>query len=149
MYQKPGYSEPDEQRKSPWVPGLVEVKFRSANDSGLVNFDFSKPLERRQRHERWSPELSHILTRSNLLMWRPSFPVRYPFSKESEEEARKFYSTSGRDRLITFRFPDDADVSKIAKELQSLPEVTRANPVAKWLLPRQSKSLYWEQTIWT
>lgn len=130
MSQKYGDSEPDE-RKNPWVPGLVEVKFRSANDSGLLNFDFSKPLERTQRHDRWSPELSQILTRSRLLTWRPSFPLRYSWSREPEEQARKFYSTSGRDRLVTFRFPDDADVSKIAKELQSLPEVTRANPVAK------------------
>lgn len=131
MYQKPGYSEPDEQRKSSWVPGLVEVKFRSSHDSGLVNFDFSKPLERQQRQKHWSPELSQILTKSKLLMWRPSFPLRYPWSTESEAEARKFYAASGRDRLITFRFPDNADVSKIAKQLQSLPEVTRANPVAK------------------
>jgi subtilisin family serine protease len=130
MSQKYRDSEPDE-RKNPWVPGLVEVKFRSANDSGLVDFDFSKSLERVQRQKHWSPELSQLLTRSKLLAWRPSFPLRYSWSRESEEEARKFYSTSGRDRLITFRFPEDADVSKIARELQSLPEVTRANPVAK------------------
>ncbi|MEN3328490.1 MAG: serine protease [Acidobacteriota bacterium] len=131
MYQKSKHCESDEARKNPWVPGLVEVKFRSANDSGLHTLDFSKPLERTKRHDRWSPELSHILTRSKLLTWRPSFPLRYSWSKETEEEARKFYSTSGRDRLITFRFPDNADTLKIAKELQSLPEVTRANPVAK------------------
>ncbi|HJT29707.1 MAG TPA: S8/S53 family peptidase [Pyrinomonadaceae bacterium] len=130
MSQKYSDPEPDE-RINPWVPGLVEVKFRSANDSGLVDFDFSRPLERTQRHDRWSPELSQILTRSRLVSWRPSFPLRYSWSREPEEQARKFYSTSGRDRLVTFRFPDDADVSKIAKELRSLPEVTRANPVAK------------------
>lgn len=131
MYPKCKDSEVDERRKNAWVPGLVEVKFRSANDSGLAHFDFSKPLERTQPHDRWSPGLSQIITRSKLLTWRPSFPLRYSWSKESEEESRKYYSTSGRDRLITFRFPDDADVSKIAKELRSLPEVTHANPVAK------------------
>ena len=124
-------SEADKARKTAWVPGLVEVKFRSADDSGLANFDFSRPLERVQRHPRWSPELSQILTRRRLQVWRPSFPLQYSWSRESVEEARKFYSASGRDRLITFRFPDDADVSKIAKELRALPEVTRANPVAK------------------
>src|ERR1700750_1171835 len=108
MYQKPKHCESDEARKNPWVPGLVEVKFRSANDSGLHTLDFSKPLERTQRHERWSPELLQIPTRRKLLTWRPSFPLRYSWSHESEEEARKFYATSGRDRLITFRFPDSA-----------------------------------------
>ena len=131
MHQECKDSEVDERTESPWVPGLVEVKFRSANDSGLDHFDFSRPLERTQRHDRWSPALSQLLSRRKLLVWRPSFPLRYSWSKESEEEARKFYSTSGRDRLITFRFPDDADVSKIAKELRSLPEVAQATPVAK------------------
>jgi subtilisin family serine protease len=131
MYKQSKDSESDERRRNAWVPGLVEVKFRSANDSGLVEFDFSRPLERTQRQDQWSHDLLQVLTRNNLLMWRPSFPLRYPWSKESEEESRKFYSASGRDRLITFRFPDDADVSKIAKELQHLPQVIRANPVAK------------------
>lgn len=141
MYQEYKDSEADEQRKSPWVPGLVEVKFRSADDSGLRHFDFSKPLERTQCPERWSPELSQILTRSKLLTWRPSFPLRYSWSRESEEESRQFYSASGRDTLITLRFPDDADVSKIAKELRSLPEVARANPVAKVAPPAIQEEL--------
>jgi subtilisin family serine protease len=116
---------------SSWVPGLVEVKFRSANDSGLIDFDFSEPLDRATRPKYWSTGLTDVLIRFGMRTWRPSFPLRYSWSKESEEEARAFYSKSGRDRLITLRFPDDADVSRIAKDLQKLPEVTRANPVAK------------------
>lgn len=123
--------EPDERGKSPWVPGLVEVKFRSAADSGLADFDFSKPLERISHEKNWSPELSRRLARNKLVSWRPSFPLRYSWSRESVEESRKFFSASGRDKLVTFRFPDDADVLTIAKELQELPEVERANAVAK------------------
>src|SRR5215213_10581744 len=125
------YSEPDERGKSPWVPGLVEVKFRSSADSGLVDFDFSKPLERTSHPKHWSPKLSRRLTRNKLLTWRPSFPLRYSWSRESVEESRKFFSASGRNKLVTFRFSDDADVLTIARELQALPEVERANPVAK------------------
>src|SRR5215212_2513289 len=124
-------SEPDERGKSPWVPGLVEVKFRSSADSGLADFDFTQPLERTSHQKDWSPELSRRLTRNKLASWRPSFPLQYSWTRESVEESRKFFSTSGRDKLVTFRFPDDADVLTIAKELQELPEVERANAVAK------------------
>jgi len=123
--------EPDEPAKSPWVPGLVEVKFRSAADSGLVGFDFSESLHRTKPEKQWPSELSSILAKNQLVSWRPSFPLQHSWSRESIEEARKFYSTSGRDKLVTLRFSDDADVSKIAKELQALPQVERANPVAK------------------
>jgi subtilisin family serine protease len=125
------YPEPDGRGKSPWVPGLVEVKFRSSNDSGLAGFDFSKPLDRTSHQKNWSTELSRRLTRNKLVSWRPSFPLRYSWSREPIEESRKFFSASGRDKLVTFRFPDDADVLTIAKELQELPEVERANAVAK------------------
>lgn len=137
MYQKPRESETYQERKNPWVPGLVEVRFRSSEDSGLAHFDFSESLERTHCQEHWSSDLVNNLRRNELVLWRPSFPLRYSWSRESEEEARKFYSTSGRDKLITFRFPDEADVSKIAKELQQLPEVERANPVAKIAPPAQ------------
>ena len=117
--------------KDPWTPGLVEVQFREAKDSGLLDHDFSKGLDTKKRSKNWSPAFSKVVSENRLIAWRPTFPLKYSWSKETDDEARKFFSASGRDRLITLRFPDDADVSKIAKQLQALPFVTRANPVAK------------------
>ncbi|HEY0366112.1 MAG TPA: S8/S53 family peptidase [Pyrinomonadaceae bacterium] len=131
MYKETRQPLEDDRRKSSWVRGLVEVKFRKSADSGLADFDFSKPLERTSHQKNWSPELSRRLTRNKLVSWRPSFPLRYSWSRESVEESRKFFFASGRDKLVTFRFPDDADVLRIARELQELPEVERANAVAK------------------
>src|SRR5829696_8662080 len=100
-----------EDSRSPFVPGLVEVEFASAADSGLSDHDFSKPTQRDKPAHCWSKELSQIVKRDRILTWEPSFPLTYPWSRESREEALKFFKASGRDRFVTFRFKGDPDVS--------------------------------------
>ena len=124
------HREGSDYPKNPFMAGLVEVQFRSASDSGLLNHLFKTP-EMKKPSKDWSSSFVKVLFENRMESWRPSFPLKYSWSKKTDEEARKFYSASGRDRLVTLRFPNNADVSTIAKRLQELPFVARANPVAR------------------
>jgi subtilisin family serine protease len=118
-----------------WVPGLVEVEFRSSSDSNLGDEDLLRSGERIALSKQWSPQLSNFLVQNQVSTWKPSFPVLHSWSKVSREQALTSYRALGRDRFVTFRFPDDADVSAIAKQLQSMPQIVRANPVARLAPP--------------
>lgn len=114
----------------PWVPGLVEVKFASSEDSGVLVPDLDDVDERRKPARQWPAELTKVINTNRLLGWKPSFPLTYPWSKQTKDQAEKFYRDSGRDKYVTFRFSDNADVSKIAADLAKLPKIERAKPVA-------------------
>ena len=118
-----------------YVPGLVEVEFRSSSDFVLRDEDLLPSHERTELSKHWSMELLKFLTHNRLSAWHPSFQVVYPWSRESHEEALRSFRALGRDRFVTFRFPDNADVSAIAKELRSFPGIVRANPVAELAPP--------------
>src|SRR5215213_9384885 len=121
-------------RTSPqWVPGVVEVELR--DPFGLTDEEVLDQRERTELPERWPGELSHRLRQRHIVSWEPSFPVLYPWSRESREQALRSYKDLGRDKFVTFRFPDNADVSAIAKELEKRPEVVSAEPVAELAPP--------------
>jgi len=115
------------------VPGLVEVEL--SESSRLTDEEVLDQRENRELPKRWSWELSDRLRKYHIVSWEPSFPVIHPWSRESREQAVKTYKALGRDRFLTLRFPDDADVSAIARELESLPEVVSAEPVAELAPP--------------
>jgi subtilisin family serine protease len=119
-----------------WVPGVIEVEFKDATRSGVLTWDFSQSKEQREYSEAWPASLKELLISNNLLKWKPSFPLRYPWSHEdSEESARKFYAASGRDRFVTFYFPNRANVLNIARELTELPDLAHAVPVPQLAPP--------------
>src|SRR4030095_3245483 len=89
---------------------LIEVEFAKSAVSGVESWDFDREDERKGFAEGWRPELKEILANHKLLRWKPSFPLQYPWSKESNEEARVSYFKAGRDRYVTFSFPLDEDV---------------------------------------
>ena len=121
-------------RTSPqWVPGLVEVELDAS--FGLTDEEVLDQREKTELPKQWPTELSGRLRKNHIVSWEPSFPVLYPWSRESREQALKSYKDLGRQNFVTLRFSDDADVSAIAKELESLPEVVSAEPVAELAPP--------------
>lgn len=129
---------------SPWVPGLVEIEFKRESDSGNSVPDFENPSERRKPLDPWPPELKKALGDNRLIGWKPSFPLTHPWSKEndeSESKSRDFYRKTGRDRFVTLRFPNNADVASIAAQLRKVPAIARAKPVAKVAPPQISEPL--------
>ncbi len=123
----------------PWMPGLVEVQFQKASDSGVFDGNFEDATERRKPSDKWQSELLKVLLDNQMSTWKPSFALTYPWSKRSEEhlrEARAFYEKSGRGRFVTFRFSGKEDVTEIAAELRKVPGIAQAKPVAR-LVPTQ------------
>jgi hypothetical protein len=118
-----------------WEPGVVEVEFHESLHSGFTDDELLHQRERIDLPNRWPEELIHRLQRNRIVAWQPSFPVVYPWSRESGEEALRSFKALGRDKFVTLRFPDDADVSAIAKELALVPGIVDASPVARLAPP--------------
>ena len=118
-----------------WVPGVVEVEFRSSSDFRLTDQELLQQDDRNELPKQASKELAERLMRNKIVAWQPSFAVVYPWTRESKEDALKSFRALGRDKFVTFRFSDDADVSAVAKELESLPEIVHASPVAELAPP--------------
>lgn len=110
-----------------FVRGLIEAQFEKGAPSGVETWNFNKETERQEFAEAWTPALKGILGNHGLLSWRPSFPLRYPWSQEeSDEEALASYIKAGRDKFVTYSFPVEEDVLGIAKQLEELPELRQA-----------------------
>lgn len=121
-------------RTSPqWVPGVVEVELR--DPFGLTDEEVLDQREKTELPKQWPGEFSDRLRQGHIVSWEPSFPVLYPWSRESREQALRSFKALGRDKFVTFHFPDNADVSAIAKELGARPEVVSAEPVAELAPP--------------
>lgn len=114
-----------------WVPGLVEVEFEGGSDSGVIDKDFVDPSERRKPYARWSSKLVDVLNENQLIAWKPSFPLTYPWSNQKGDAALDFFRNSGRANFVTFRFSKTADVSGIARKLEETPDIRFARPVAR------------------
>jgi subtilisin family serine protease len=106
--------------------GLIEVEFVKTAQSGVESWDFEREQDRQEFADVWPPQLKEKLAKHNLLSWRPSFPLRYPWTHGSDEQVRASYIKAGRDKFVTFQFPLDADLLSIAKELKELPELKQA-----------------------
>lgn len=113
-----------------WVPGMIEVVFRKASQSG-VETDFFERRERKEFSKAWPERLRSVLISYGLVSWKASFPLRYPWSIESDDEAHKNYKASGRDKFVTFNFPREAETRRIADELRELPELEQAVAVPR------------------
>jgi hypothetical protein len=106
---------------------LIEVVFKEGARSGVEDWDFGKDAPKKEPSCHWQPELTRILQNNNLVSWKPSFPLQYPWSRKcSRESARESYRKEGREKFVTFKFPTQADVLRIAKELRGLPEIAQA-----------------------
>ena len=122
--------------REPWVPGLVEVKFNSPEESGVLDGDFENSGERETPSHQWRDKLLRALLDNHMLAWKPSFPLTYAWSKQSKDDAANFFRKSGRAKFVTFRFGEKADVAQIAADLRKVPQIETAKPVAK-LIPSQ------------
>jgi len=116
-------SDPSEEV---WVRGVIEVEFRDSADAGLSIANLS---ERTEYSEAWSPGLREILQAGGLIKWGPSFPLSYPWTKDTSEALREFYVRSGRDRFVTFHFPQDTALVSLSDQLEQQPLILRAAPV--------------------
>jgi subtilisin family serine protease len=107
--------------------GLIEVEFVAGARSGVETWNFDHEDQRQGFSEDWTPELREILERNQLISWKPSFPLLYPWSREcSKESARESYFKAGRDKFVTFKFSLKTDVIRIAQALRRLPEIDQA-----------------------
>lgn len=118
-----------------WVRGVIQVQFQKFADSGLEDWDFEREKQREKPSEAWSPELREIAQKYKLVSWKPAFPLRYPWSTESDECARACYIEAGRDKFVTLDFARSADVLRISKELRRVTELKRAVPVPEISAP--------------
>jgi len=106
---------------------LIEVEFKEGARSGVEDWDFDKDEPRNEPSYDWPPKLREILESNKLVNWRPSFPLRYPWSRDcSKESARETYRKEGREKFVTLKFSTETDVLKIAKQIRRQPEIAQA-----------------------
>lgn len=132
----------DEQPKSfhpSTTRGLIEVEFIQDAPSGVETWNFDKEVERKEFSKDWTPGLREILQRNQLVSWKPSFPLLYPWSSKcSKTSALDTYFKAGRHKFVTFKFPLGTDVIRIAKELTKLPEIDQAVSVPQIAPPHHA-----------
>src|SRR6185437_9061892 len=122
-------------RADSWIPGWIELEFTEAIHSG-VQIDAFDQEDHEGFSEAWPAALTKVAASHKLRSWRPSFPLTYSWSSEEVlADASNIYRASGRDRFVTLKFPADADVLSIARELRELPEIARASAVPKFTPP--------------
>ena len=112
----------------------IEVEFSEKAHSGVEEWNFNDDTEAQGKRpsDLWSEAVTRILETNEFVSWKPSFPLRYPWSPEcSTEEARAAYEKAGRDKFITVKFaPEDkVRVLSIAQQLRELPEIARVAAV--------------------
>src|SRR6185369_3699275 len=117
---------------------LIEVEFKEGARSGVEGWDFDKDEPRNEPSYDWPPKLRDILASNKLVNWRPSFPLRYPWSRDcSKESARETYRKEGREKFVTLKFSTETDVLKIAKQIRRQPEIAQAVAVPLIAPPSQ------------
>jgi len=119
---------------APPMRELIEVEFSRKAPSGVETWDFDELNENQGKRPSavWPEALTAILESNQLVGWKPSFPLRYPWSREcSKEAALEAYVKAGRDKFVTLRFAreDKHRVLSIAQQLRELPEIERAAAV--------------------
>lgn len=135
--------EPDEVLKKPagpnneyikprradeiWVRGLIEVQFKESAKSGVETWKFGEEKQRKGLFSDWSPKLKEVLSRNNLISWKPVFPLRYSWSTDkSNKSALEAYIKAGRQKYVKFEFAPGPDVVRIANELRDVPDLKQA-----------------------
>src|SRR5829696_4517611 len=105
----------------------IEVVLSPDAPSGVETWDFDQDQQHDKLPRAWPAELVEILRNNNLVSWKPSFPLRYPWSEYcSKEEALESYIKADRDRFLRFNFPQGSNVRSIAKKLKALDEIDQA-----------------------
>jgi subtilisin family serine protease len=113
---------------------LIEVEFSQKAHSGVETWDFDEVNEDQGKKPAkvWSEAFTTIVETNQLVSWKPSFPLRYPWSREcSKEAALETYIKEGRDKFLTLRFARENKhkVLSIAQQLRELPEIERVAAV--------------------
>jgi len=142
---RPGMQEFDDCGSNQPVPfalpptrEIIEVEFKEGARSGVEDWDFDKDEPREEPSYDWQPELTEILQKNNLVSWKPSFPLRYPWSRDcSKESARESYRKEGREKFVSFKCCTERDGRKIAKGLRGQPEIAQAVAVPLVAPPSQ------------
>ena len=149
----PSKSDCGDKPLVPFVPPptreLIEVEFSPDVPSGVETWDFDedKGEQGKKPSYVWPETLRRILETNQLVSWKPSFPLRYPWSREcSKEEALESYLKAGREKFVTFKFSRTADVISIAQQLTKLPEIDRAVAVPEIAPPHNLHTPQTQQT---
>lgn len=113
---------------------LIEVEFSENAPSGVETWDFDEVngYQGKKPSDAWSEAFTTIVETNQLVSWKPSFPLRYPWSREcSKEAALETYIKEGRDKFVTLRFARENKhkVLSIAQQLRELPEIERVAAV--------------------
>jgi subtilisin family serine protease len=120
----------------PWEPGKIQVQFISGTQPEFNPSPGVLAPEIRSTASINLDRLNQILQQHGLRRAEPSFqetsaPENIP-ANAKDAAARE---SLDRAHFVTLHFPEDADLVRIAEELNQLPEVERAVPVPKVLPP--------------
>ncbi|HEX5701711.1 MAG TPA: S8 family serine peptidase [Pyrinomonadaceae bacterium] len=123
--------DPKSRHGAWWQPGLIELVFKDPTQSGVRGWNFKTEKERFEFSEEWPDAVRNLLLAQGLKSWKPSFPLRYSWTKKSDDDAFDDYARAGHDRFVTLSFRKDAETPQFADELRELPEIEQAVAVPK------------------
>ncbi len=120
-----------------WEPGIVEVQFREGVRPEVQVTRADAPPQISSLADAEMTPLNRILSQHRLREADPTFQT----SPESAEAAqtvaqRREIEVPNLRHFVTLRFPPDAEVRRIAQELNQLEEVEKAAPVPRAVPPQ-------------
>jgi subtilisin family serine protease len=134
---KPSDAAPGTPQSPSWEPGVVEVQFREGVRPEVQVAEADAPPQISSPTEADLTPLNRILRQHRLREVEPTFET----SPESAEAAqtvaqRRGIETPNLRHFVTLRFPTDAEVRRIAQELNQLEDVEQAAPVPRAVPPQ-------------
>ena len=113
-----------------WEPGVVEVEFRDDVAAEVTRPTTAAAAEIRSPAGRDLSTLNQLLQRHGVMTMEPTFLRSREEAASAVIEARQAgHDVPNLANFVTMHFGADADVRRVAAELEQLPEVRRAVPV--------------------
>lgn len=127
----PGVSSPPSLE-----PGLIEIEFKDHVRPELPAPTVRAPMEVRSTAGHDLSELNQLLQRHGLQKADPTFRVPPGGLAAPPTPPAPGIQVPNLSNFVTLQFPPDADVHRIAQELNQLQQVARAVPVPKAIPPQ-------------
>ena len=134
---KPSDAAPGTSPSPSWEPGVVEVpQFREGVRPEVQVAEADAPPQISSPTDADLTPLNRILRQHRLHEVEPTFETSPEVRKQPRRSQRRGIETPNLRHFVTLRFPTDAEVRRMAQELNQLEDVEQAAPVPRAVPPQ-------------